>query len=733
MKLIANLLPIFFILILVVVFFGKTLTGQQIFVTPDFGTSDVLYYEYSTKFFLSESLKHGQLPLWNPFIAAGFPQLGTITGYFNPINLILFKFIPMPAAFNLGLALSFLITAIFTYLFTRSLGLSKIASLFSATAFTFSGFLITQIVHFNLIQTLSFFLVELYLTEVFIQKRRTVLVILLAFAVGFQILSGFYQLVLYSIIVLIFYIAWRVLFLKESGKQKVFLLAIPVLAIFAGFLVAAIQLISSWELTQLSTREGGVTTDAVRLFPYPVKHLITLIWPYLLGDPRVGTYPSFSQNWGIFWESTGFIGIFPLILAFLAIAAGMRNNLVKFFLILAFFSLLLMLGKNSPTFFLFQIPPLSFFRVPARWIVFFIFSLTILAGVGLEFVRQKLAHKIKPEAILLFIILLIATINVFIFALNYHLRGNVKKWLSPPSTVEFLTKDQSTYRIFTLGNQEVWNEQFIKKGWLGAENKFLAFNEGLDPNWNVVFGIDSSSSNATILTKRDALMRSILFQNIGEQGQSIIKDVSFINPVAKKILDVQNVKYIISAANIAGNDLELVFTSQTQPKYYIYENKTVLPRVFIVSQVILARTAQEQYQILASKSFNPKSTAIVENKLPKTLFESTSSQAEITSYGNQNIEIKAKMEGEGILVLADSFYPGWKATVDGQETEILAANINQRTVVVPTGEHIVKFSFEPKSFRIGALITLATSAILMTILLFSLLKSRSQVEASTKD
>src|SRR3989338_1326707 len=171
MKFILKLLPIFILAILVVIFFNKTLTGQQIFVTPDFGRSDILHYEYPTKLFLSESLKNGHLPLWNSLITNGYPQIATINGYFNPLNLIIFFLFPMPLAFNLGFALSFLIIGTFTYLFTRSMGLSKIASLLGAISFSYSGIFVTQIVHFNVIQTLAFSPMELYLTEIYIHKN----------------------------------------------------------------------------------------------------------------------------------------------------------------------------------------------------------------------------------------------------------------------------------------------------------------------------------------------------------------------------------------------------------------------------------------------------------------------------------------------------------------------------------------------------------------------------------
>ncbi len=69
-----------------------------------------------------------------------------------------------------------------------------------------------------------------------------------------------------------------------------------------------------------------------------------------------------------------------------------------------------------------------------------------------------------------------------------------------------------------------------------------------------------------------------------------------------------------------------------------------------------------------------------------------------------------------LLVVNDSYFPGWAATLDGQSTEILRANSLVRGIVVPAGKHEVAFAYRPASFRIGA----ATSGITLVVLLLVL-------------
>ncbi|MBI2595275.1 YfhO family protein [Candidatus Daviesbacteria bacterium] len=692
--------PMVILLTLLVIFFGKALTGQEIFVTPDIGGSDILHYEYATKYFLSESLKKHQLPLWNPYIATGFPQMGTITGDFNPVNLLLFYFLPMPLVFNLYLALTFFLTGFFTYLFARSLKISRLGSLLCSISITFSGILVTKIVHSIMLQTFTFFPLELYFVEKYLQKKRLFFILCLSLAIGLQILSGYLQIVLYCLIILLLYFGLR-LYLEQALRLKS--MCIIFAAIIIGFIIASVQLLPNLEFTGLSTRSGGVDIEVVEKLPYPLQHLVTFIWPYLLGDPRSGTYPWYSENWGIFWENTGYIGILPLILAFLAVFWGLKknSNVVIFFLIITF-TFFLMLGKYSPVFFLYNIPPLSFFRVPARWIIFFTFGLVILAGFGFDQFFKKSAIGKHRKSIIPMVILALIVLNLFAFSFFYNPRGDALTWLNEPETVKFLKTDLSDYRIISFGTPVLWNKQLQSKGWDTKADGFKAFLQGLEPNWNVVYRINHAGLYAVIQTQRGSTLNSALKRNIGGQ--------------ARDLLDLENVKYIISPLPVDGRDLELVFTSSSQPKYYIYQNKTVSARVFLVSNWVLIPDQTGQYQALMAGDVNFKKTAIVEQEIPNLGFKN--GEAKILKHGNNNVEVAANLDGDGLLVLADSYYPGWRATVDGVETKILPVNINQRGVLLRTGEHIVKFKFQPESLKWGIIISALSLLIVTSLVVF---------------
>jgi uncharacterized membrane protein YfhO len=80
----------------------------------------------------------------------------------------------------------------------------------------------------------------------------------------------------------------------------------------------------------------------------------------------------------------------------------------------------------------------------------------------------------------------------------------------------------------------------------------------------------------------------------------------------------------------------------------------------------------------------------------------------ITSYRSQRVELETSGDGASVLVLADTWYPGWRAWIDGRETPVLRANYVTRAVGLPAGEHRVVFAFVPVAFWVGLAVTLVT-------------------------
>jgi len=81
------------------------------------------------------------------------------------------------------------------------------------------------------------------------------------------------------------------------------------------------------------------------------------------------------------------------------------------------------------------------------------------------------------------------------------------------------------------------------------------------------------------------------------------------------------------------------------------------------------------------------------------------------------VTVQAKMTCDGMVVLSDTYYPGWDAKIDGQPVEIHEVDFAFRGVVVSRGTHQITFRYRPGSFVVGVVLTLAglLAAALITI------------------
>ena len=158
----------------------------------------------------------------------------------------------------------------------------------------------------------------------------------------------------------------------------------------------------------------------------------------------------------------------------------------------------------------------------------------------------------------------------------------------------------------------------------------------------------------------------------------------------------------------------------------VYENLNFLPRARFVENIIVAKDSAAVIGIMwYDDNFNPSATALVEGYAGNTNFH----DGEVLSadYSNNSVVTLMVRTGQsGFLVLSDSWYPGWKAFVDGEETEIYKTNAVSRGVLIEgAGEHQVQFRFVPMSFYIGLGITSATLVamiVAISVQYFSLIK-----------
>ena len=149
----------------------------------------------------------------------------------------------------------------------------------------------------------------------------------------------------------------------------------------------------------------------------------------------------------------------------------------------------------------------------------------------------------------------------------------------------------------------------------------------------------------------------------------------------------------------------------------IYANDDALPRAFVVDRQRVVDGEDAALDAVVSRGFRPREEAIVEEHIAGIPDAGggdgpPAGQAEITSYEPERVDVEARLERRGLLVLSDLHYPGWKAEVDGEEVPIERVDYTLRGVALPAGRHEVEFRYEPLSWRIGWMLSLLGLALL---------------------
>ncbi len=180
------------------------------------------------------------------------------------------------------------------------------------------------------------------------------------------------------------------------------------------------------------------------------------------------------------------------------------------------------------------------------------------------------------------------------------------------------------------------------------------------------------------------------------------------------LLGLANVKYIISDSPLKDTT---VYTELFKGSNVIYLNKLAMPRSYFVSENKV-ETGINILNSIKTGSFDPRKTAFTEKNIDVKIDAPDSTvSSRISNFGIHNIEYDVFASGNNLLVLTEMYYPaGWKAYIDGHETEIYKTNYFLRSVVVPKGKHKVELKFYPETYYTGRKISMAAN-ILVTLLL----------------
>ena len=166
----------------------------------------------------------------------------------------------------------------------------------------------------------------------------------------------------------------------------------------------------------------------------------------------------------------------------------------------------------------------------------------------------------------------------------------------------------------------------------------------------------------------------------------------------------------------------------------IYENVEALPRAFCVSAAHAVVTDDEAVTDMQRMEFDPGREVVIEDqgagirdRAMSPDHQVLASSCHLVRYEPERVEIETNGAQDGYLILTDAYYPGWTATIDGQPTPIERADILFRAVKVPVGVHQVEFRYEPRSFAVGAAISIGAWLVLTGGVVLNFVRRRQRV------
>jgi hypothetical protein len=351
---------------------------------------------YPWRAFAADSIRHGSLPLWNPYVLCGVPFLGNFqSALFYPPNFI-FAVAPIGVAARAGILFHVWLSMIFAYLLARMCGCGRAGGAVGAVAFGLCAAQILRVPagHWGVSCAIPWMALIFLCTEWTMRRPNRTALLVGAFAVAMQILSGMPQYVLITGVSASFYALIRPLGAGgEPWKERAARWAMVAGMWLLGAALAAVQLLPGIEAAACGARGLPMSKDWLMAFSLGPECLLTMVVPGLFG----GTADS-GFYWGrwLFWEMNAYIGIAALVLAVYALICERPRRIVACFAVTACVALLLALGKHTHLTDLPALTPLGgMFRGPAKFLLPFSLALSMLAAIGADRLLSDPSPKLR--------------------------------------------------------------------------------------------------------------------------------------------------------------------------------------------------------------------------------------------------------------------------------------------------------------------------------------------------
>jgi len=697
----------------------------RIYTADDLGA-----FHLPVRAFYADQLAHGRPFDWMPQLYSGFYLTGEgQAGVYHPLHQILYRFLPLRAALGWEYLLPYPLMMIGMWLLLKQRLGRNDAAMFGGLLFAFCTFNLLHFVHPNAVAVIAHIPWLLWAIDVaFVDSRRrrvALAMTLIALLTGSQLLLGYPQFVWFSLIAEFSYAISLRTAHKYAARTGCDLCATcqdcvgcttqiwprVVIAKGIGLLIGGIQLLASLDAWLHSARLSARADFTVWGSLQPLN-LFQLVAPYLFTDRVIGGN---THEFGLY------LGAVPLLLVVWVVARrrelGSIGPLAWVTFGFALLMLLLSLGQYG---FLYQImawlPVLRGFRFPSRFILLFQLAMAALAAIGFlllirehDQARQRRGRDLpysqrrawralwsdfEPLWCLVGFSAAVAVAGLKLRHESYI--ASTAAILAGPL---LLAAAATLVALAARGHSAALTGLILLAaldlGWYGLSYAAYPRNALLEdcvasvrtppgpPEGRVLstlFRFDQPG-----LRTGDLMTMAGWRRADGYAGLEPRRQLDYCLLPALRVAGVRWVQRNASTAEIAG--------LKPHDDYWM-EVPNPLPRVRLVTQT---RTGSDPACDITR--FRPETTALCEFAL--TLPESKPGTAVLAADYPGQLMIDVNCPAMQLLVVAESYHSGWRATVDGAPEELFRINGDFMGCVVGPGKHRVTMNFEPSSLQRG--------------------------------
>jgi hypothetical protein len=693
-----------------------------------------------------ESLRAGFIPLWNPYAFCGTPFLANLQStVLYPPN-VLFLLTGARHGFGVSAIVHLSLGGLFMYAFLRTLALSPAASLLGALVLMFNGFTVTWLEFPTLSLWVFMWLPALLLCcERALRSPRSVWPGLCALVVGVQLLGGHLQVSAYLMLACVLYGLVRIVGVKGTARHRAGAAGLLVVSIAVGMLLAAAQVLPTLELAKHSGRVTAEAGAAVRT-AFPLTHLILYLVPNFFGNPVHYNYWGDYQNPGVinFFETACYVGVLPLLLGAWSLRLWRRREVV-FFGALTLLAVLAAIG--SPLYLLLHkaIPGFRELAGLGRVLCLAAFGLAGLAAVGLDDLlgnklpKRSSQYVIAPVLGLVWIAvacyeyqplrnlldaswrfnayviqqIAIAVALVILSGLLIGLRVRARLPAGGVGAVACLLLLADLF-LFGLGfnpfvDADLAYPQTESTRWLqnhlGSQRFGSLASDRMDwmaHNSPMIFGLRDIHGSDSLRVRRSFELVS---------GPTL--DQAHYPPADSPLLDALGVRYLMTRQQ-AGDSWRLAYPGKSP----IYENTEAVSRARLVHNFRTGTDAEGRAAL--ERGCRPGEEAILHPDGPgielgrpaaAAVGDPTGTVVFVRDAPNE-VVIETESAAPALLILSDSYYPGWRAHIYEALATVVRTNYAFRGIAVPAGRQVVTLRYEPASFRVGLCFSLLALSLL---------------------